>query len=301
MELPNAGFESGVEGWRQPAQDGGMSNVLPEASHSGVAGLRVTDASTQAGSELVSTLVPAQAGELYRVKFWGRVLSGSGMAVILVFYDVSGQPLTAQKYGNEIVTLLEARFPEWRPYEMQGVAPEGTAYVGVRLHSILAREVVAELDDFSVEQVDREAEAQHLAGIAKQQLEPVPVSVAEQWNREHRGATLNISDITPVCADFRVGFALMTEGEWQYIGFYNPERHMTIGRRRLDEANWKFKTLPSTVGYDSHNFIAMALDEDGALHVSGNMHAQPLVYFRESVPGDIQSLEQIKTMTGKAE
>ncbi|MDP0496091.1 MAG: BNR-4 repeat-containing protein [Verrucomicrobiota bacterium JB024] len=299
--LPNAGFENGLEGWTRPTSDQGMSTVTSGAAHSGTAGLRVADASTQGGSELVSTLVPAAAGQTYRLKFWGRITSGNGMAVFLVFYNASRQPLNAQKYGNEIVTTLESRFPEWKPYEMEGIAPEGTAYVGVRVHSIVAKEVVAELDDFSLEQVDREAEARRLAVIAREQLEPFPATVIKQWNQSHPEATLAVSDITPVCADFRVGFALLTDGDWQYIGFYNPERQMTIGRRHLGENAWEFKVLPSKVGYDNHNFIALALDADGCLHVSGNMHAQPLVYFRASVPYDIQSLEPINTMTGKAE
>lgn len=40
----------------------------------------------------------------------------------------------------------------------------------------------------------------------------------------------------------------------------------------------------------------MAVDRDGHLHVTGNMHVDPLVYFRTTVPGDASSLEQVDSM-----
>jgi hypothetical protein len=45
----------------------------------------------------------------------------------------------------------------------------------------------------------------------------------------------------------------------------------------------------------------MALDEQGHLHVSGNMHVGPLVYFRTERPGDIQSLRRVPAMVGTLE
>ena len=55
--------------------------------------------------------------------------------------------------------------------------------------------------------------------------------------------------------------------------------------------NWNITILPSRVGWDSHNSIAIALDGEGFLHVSGNMHAVPLVYFRSEKPHDISAFD----------
>jgi hypothetical protein len=45
----------------------------------------------------------------------------------------------------------------------------------------------------------------------------------------------------------------------------------------------------------------MAMDDGGRLHVSGNMHAGPLVYFRTARPYDISSFEAVHRMTGENE
>ena len=44
--------------------------------------------------------------------------------------------------------------------------------------------------------------------------------------------------------------------------------------------------LPSTLGWDSHNYVTMAIDSAGFIHVSGNMHGVPLVYFRRTQAND---------------
>ena len=76
---------------------------------------------------------------------------------------------------------------------------------------------------------------------------------------------------------------------------------MTIAKRGVDEETWQFKRLDSVVGWDSHNYVTMTLDERGHLHVSGNMHVDPLVYFRTERPGEIPSLRPIPAMVGRLE
>jgi len=94
------------------------------------------------------------------------------------------------------------------------------------------------------------------------------------------------------------GFAILTYQNYQFISYYNPSRNMTVAKRRLGDHNWETKELSNKFnGYDNHNYITMALDQDGHLHVSGNMHYDPLVYFRSDNPLDIQSLSQ-EGMTG---
>ena len=77
---------------------------------------------------------------------------------------------------------------------------------------------------------------------------------------------------------------------------------MTIGKRKLTDKKWSFAILPETVKWDSHNYIALTADDDGFLHVSGNLHVNPLVYFRTAKPLDITTFERVPGgMTGKDE
>lgn len=109
--------------------------------------------------------------------------------------------------------------------------------------------------------------------------------------------------IARVWSGHPVGFALLTDapGNRQYVAFYDADRHMTVASRRLDSDTWAQKILPSQIGWDSHNYITLALDRDNHLHVVGNLHATPLVYFRTETPGDVATLEPVSRMTGKRE
>lgn len=108
-------------------------------------------------------------------------------------------------------------------------------------------------------------------------------------------------DVAPVWSGHRVGFAFLTAGNRQFVAFYDAERRMTVAARTLDSEKWQFQKLPSTLGWDSHNGIALAADRDGYLHLSGNMHAVPLVYFRTSKPWAIETFEPVNRMTGSDE
>jgi hypothetical protein len=107
-------------------------------------------------------------------------------------------------------------------------------------------------------------------------------------------------DIAEVVSDFRVGFCLLTACEHQYAAYYDKQRRMTVASRELDSKEWTYQMLPSEVGWDSHNYITMAVDNDGHLHVSGNMHAVELVYFRSEKPWDITTLKRF-AMIGEQE
>lgn len=50
-----------------------------------------------------------------------------------------------------------------------------------------------------------------------------------------------------------VGFALETVGDQQFVCFYDADRVMTVGQRKIDSADWTFKKLPSTLEWDSHH------------------------------------------------
>jgi hypothetical protein len=108
-------------------------------------------------------------------------------------------------------------------------------------------------------------------------------------------------DISPVWAGHPTGFDLLTEGKQQFVAFYDADRHMTIGVRTLDSSKWKLVRLPSDIVWDSHNYVTMAIDRAGFIHVSGNMHVKPLVYFRSAKPLDIDTFETVNRMTGNEE
>jgi len=123
-------------------------------------------------------------------------------------------------------------------------------------------------------------------------------------------------DVGPVWAGHPVGFALLTHGDRQYVGFYASDRHLTVAARRLDAGTWTFSRLPSAdvgpprfgtqrtsavLGWDSHNGIVMAADSAGHLHLAGNMHNNPLTYWRTRELGEIASFEQVASMVGRDE
>jgi hypothetical protein len=100
-------------------------------------------------------------------------------------------------------------------------------------------------------------------------------------------------DVDFVTADFPVGFKMITSGEWQFIAYYNRDRYLSVASRKLSSKNWEYKILPTRVGWDSHNYIDMTLDNNNCIHVSGNMHADSMIYFKATRPFDISSLVKI--------
>ena len=131
-------------------------------------------------------------------------------------------------------------------------------------------------------------------GICLAAISPVK---AENESQYEVAESLDIADVV---SDFRVGFCLLTAGGRQYVAYYDKERRMTVASRKLGSKDWTYQILPSEVGWDSHNYITMAVDSEGHLHVAGNMHAVKLVYFRSEKPWDITSFKRLP-MTGEKE
>jgi hypothetical protein len=106
------------------------------------------------------------------------------------------------------------------------------------------------------------------------------------------------SGIGRTWAGMHVTQRVLTDGDDQYIAYYNVNRDMVVAHRSLSDpaAVWTKKVLPTRIGWDSHNYISIGLDRDGQLHVSGNMHNAPLIYFRTDVAGDVTSLKRVTNM-----
>jgi hypothetical protein len=112
---------------------------------------------------------------------------------------------------------------------------------------------------------------------------------------------IKVHEIDEAWAGHPVGFDLLTGMGKQFIAYYDADRVMTIASRDVGADTWAHARLPSKVGWDSHNSITMALDDDGFLHVVGNMHVSPLVYFRSERPRDASSFETLHRMVGANE
>lgn len=108
------------------------------------------------------------------------------------------------------------------------------------------------------------------------------------------------SAIGPTWPGHSVGRALLTHGDQQYVAHYDQDQRMVVAQRTLGTDTWVQQPLDSVIGWDSHNYVTMALDRAGHLHVSGNMHVVPLVYFRTQRPGDVTSLVRVSTMVDAA-
>lgn len=107
--------------------------------------------------------------------------------------------------------------------------------------------------------------------------------------------------VDSVWAGHPVDFALLTQPPHQFVAYYNQDRTMTVAYRKLNDDQWQYQPLPERTGWDSHNYISMALDEWGHLHLSGDMHGDTLNYYRTEKPYDIGSIKQVLPMVGKNE
>lgn len=105
--------------------------------------------------------------------------------------------------------------------------------------------------------------------------------------------------IDRVWSGHSVGFDLKLSDTHIYVAYYDANRQLTIAQRPLNNpAHWVYHKVDTWLGWDSHNLIAMAIDPDGALHVAGNMHVDPLTYFRSDASGDVRTLKRVAQMVG---
>ncbi|MFC4556292.1 BNR repeat-containing protein [Georgenia faecalis] len=113
-------------------------------------------------------------------------------------------------------------------------------------------------------------------------------------------AVLDTVEVGPTWAGHYVGQALLTDGEDQYVGYYDADRQLTVAHRTLGSDSWTHQRVGSQTGWDSHNYVTLATDPSGNLHVAGNMHNVPLLYWRTTTPGDVTTLERVTTMVDAA-
>lgn len=108
-------------------------------------------------------------------------------------------------------------------------------------------------------------------------------------------------EVGRIFAGTSLAATVLTHGEHQYVVHYNADQQMTIAHRTLDSRQWAKRELPLNANWNNHRGITLAVDSEGLLHLSGNMHANPLVYWRSTEPHAIDTLEEINRMVGEKE
>jgi oligo-alginate lyase len=147
VALVNPGFEEELKGWDIIKVDKGKSTLSTGAARSGKYGIAVDDGSITEGSEVFSDLISVTEGKDYTLRFWGRIVSGTGMGVYLIFYDTEQKIMATVKENS--VPIPDAT-GDWQEVVLEVVAPKEAKYAAVRLHSFGAAIVQAHLDDFSL-------------------------------------------------------------------------------------------------------------------------------------------------------
>ena len=107
-------------------------------------------------------------------------------------------------------------------------------------------------------------------------------------------------DVAQVWSGHPVDFYLMTQGNHQYVAYYDRNGQMTVSSRTLDVKEWKSFQIPNIpkLGNSIFHSVVMGIDADGYLHLSGNMHGDPIIYFKSTKPHDIYSLERLQGQVG---
>lgn len=95
--------------------------------------------------------------------------------------------------------------------------------------------------------------------------------------------------------------SVVTDGDMQYVAFYDETGHVVLARRVLGSAEWEIQQTPLTGNVaDAHNCISLMVDGDGYLHLSWDHHNNRLRYVRSVSPGSLE-LTDLLSMTGLVE
>lgn len=63
--------------------------------------------------------------------------------------------------------------------------------------------------------------------------------------------------------------SLVTQGDTQYVAYYDAERYLVLGKRKLGSSQWTVQRTPwQGNAADAHNAISIMTDGAGYLHVS---------------------------------
>lgn len=92
--------------------------------------------------------------------------------------------------------------------------------------------------------------------------------------------------------------SLVTQGDEQYISYYDDEGYIVLGKRKLTSDEWTLhRTQYRGNVKDAHNVISMMLDGEGYIHVAFDHHGHSLNYCRSVAPHSLE-LGDKEPMTG---
>ncbi|MDR7267932.1 hypothetical protein J2X20_000561 [Pelomonas saccharophila] len=95
--------------------------------------------------------------------------------------------------------------------------------------------------------------------------------------------------------------ALVTQGDVQYIAYYDQEANVVLGKRKLGSDAWELKTTPyKGHALDAHNSISIMVDGANYLHLAWDHHNSALRYARSLRPGALEMTAEMP-MTGQGE
>ncbi len=81
--------------------------------------------------------------------------------------------------------------------------------------------------------------------------------------------------------------AVISEGKYQYVGYYDGQRHVCLARRGLPSGTWEIVRFLDYdfKSNDAHNTISIGIcPKDGTIHVAFDHHGHPL-HYRVSAQG----------------
>ena len=71
--------------------------------------------------------------------------------------------------------------------------------------------------------------------------------------------------------------SLVSDRHYQYVGYYDAERYLVLGKRKLGDTHWTVqRTRYQGNAADAHNAISLMLDGAGTLHVAWDHHNNAL-------------------------
>ncbi len=115
---------------------------------------------------------------------------------------------------------------------------------------------------------------------------------------------LKAVDVAPAWSVHRIGSPiLLTRDGYQYVGYYDHDRFLTLAQRKLGSDQWDFKRFPVQMGWATggHAQLSLAVDRDGYIHITsyrrGLLQGPPsppaAIYYRSEEPHAIGSFERL--------
>ncbi|GAB3467498.1 BNR repeat-containing protein [Massilia terrae] len=95
--------------------------------------------------------------------------------------------------------------------------------------------------------------------------------------------------------------SLVTDNDTQYVAYYDGDRHVVLGKRRLGTSSWEIhRTQYQGNASDAHDAISLMVDGAGYLHVAWDHHNNKLHYAQSVRAGSLELGPQ-RPMVGRDE